>query len=107
MAEITEIFVLKMKDPERAAAVRARARDDFLNLEGVSSWRTFVTCHPDKPLLFAEIFKFPDEPTARSITPEFARRPATAAFLEEIEEIVVGQYFVEKTNNDATDGEVT
>ena len=95
MSEITEIFVLKMKDPERAAAVREAARADFLGLEGVESWRTFVTINPDKPTLFAEIYRFPDEQTARRVTPEFAKRPATVAFLDEIEEILVGQYFVE------------
>lgn len=95
MVAMTEIFVLKMKDPERADAIRERARADFLSIEGVESWKTYVTIHPDKPTLYSEIFTFPDLEVARKITPLFSEREATKAFLEEIEEIVVGQYFIE------------
>ena len=95
MAEITEIFVLKMKDPKRADLIRERAREDFTSLEGVTSWKTYVTTSPDKPTLFAEIYTFPDEATAKRVTPQFATREPTQAFLAEIEEILVGQYFSE------------
>lgn len=97
MVAMTEIFVLKMKDPERADAIRERAREDFLTIEGVESWKTYVTIHPGKPTLYSEIFTFPDLERAREITPLFAKRAATKAFLEEIEEILVGQYFIEHT----------
>lgn len=95
MAQITEIFVLKMKDPERADAIRERAREDFTALEGVTSWKTYVTTNPDRPTLFAEIYTFPDEETAKRITPQFSERELTQAFLAEIDEILVGQYFTE------------
>ncbi len=93
MAEITEIFVLKMKDVHRADAIRERAREDFTSLDGVISWQTFVTTDPDRPTLFAEIYTFPDDDTARAVTPQFAEREATKAFLNEVDEILVGQYF--------------
>lgn len=95
MAEITEIFVLKMKDPQRAAAIRERARADFTSLEGVTSWKTYVTTSPDRPTLFAEIYTFPNEETAKRVTPQFSERELTQAFLAEIEEMLVGQYFTE------------
>ena len=97
MSKITEIFVLKMKDPKRAESVREKARRDFLSIEGVDSWKTFVTTSKDRPTLFAEIYEFPDHETAKRITPTFATREATKAFLAEIDEIVVGQYFTELT----------
>ena len=100
MTEITEIFILKMKDPKHAIPLRERAREDFLSLEGVNSWQTYVTIHPDKPTLFAEIYTFPDLETARKVTPQFAKREATKAFLQEVDEIVVGQYFVEHKPNE-------
>ena len=95
MSEITEIFVLKMKDPKHADAIRERAREDFTALEGVTSWKTYVTTDPNRPTLFAEIYTFPDHDTAKSVTPQFAERDATRAFLAEIDEILVGQYFTE------------
>lgn len=95
MAEITEIFVLKMKDPQRAIAIRERARADFTSLEGVTSWKTYVTTSPKRPTLFAEIYTFPNEETAKRVTPQFAERALTQAFLAEIEETLVGQYFTE------------
>lgn len=95
MTEITEIFVMTMKDPERANAIRERARADFTALEGVTSWKTYVTTDPDRPTLFAEIYTFPDYETARQVTPQFATRPATQAFLAEVGEMLVGQYFTE------------
>lgn len=93
--KITEIFVMTMKDAARADALRERARDDFLSLDGVDSWRTFVTIDQKKPTLFAEIYEFPDEETAQRVTPQFAERAATKAFLAEIDELLVGQFFVE------------
>lgn len=101
---ITEIFVMTMKDADRADAVRERARADFLSLDGVDSWRTFVTIHPDKPTLFAEIYEFPNEETARQVTPEFAKREATKAFLAEVDEMLVGQYFVEHVSKETGNG---
>lgn len=97
MPEITEIFVLKMKDPDRVDEIRERARADFLSVEGVTSWKTYVTTNPDRPTLFAEIYTFPDAATAKKVTPQFAQRDLTRAFLAEIDEILVGQYFTEHT----------
>lgn len=93
MTEITEIFVLKMKQGTNAENVREAAREDFVALEGVTSWETFVSTDKSRPALYAEIFKFPDHQTAKKVTPQFAQRPATKAFLEEIEEMIVGQFF--------------
>ena len=95
MSEITEIFILKMKDPKRADAIREQAREDFTALEGVTSWKTYVTTDPDSPTLYAEIYTFPDNDTAKGVTPQFAERDATKAFLAEVDEIIVGQYFTE------------
>lgn len=95
MAEITEIFVLKMKNPKRAEAVRELAREDFTALEGVTSWKTYVTTAKDRPTLYAEIYTFPDHDTATRVTPQFAERDPTKAFLAEIDEVLVGQYFTE------------
>lgn len=95
MSEITEIFVLKMKDPKRADAIRERARQDFTALEGVTSWKTYVTTDSSRPTLFAEIYTFPDHDTAKGVTPQFSQREATKAFLAEIDEVLVGQYFTE------------
>lgn len=93
MTKITEIFVLKIKSSKRIDAVREAARKDFLSIEGVDSWETFVTTDPNRPTLFAEIYEFPDHTTAKRVTPQFAEREATKAFLKEIDEIIVGQYF--------------
>ena len=95
MPEITEIFVVTMKDMKRADPIRERARSDFTSLPGVTSWKTFITTASDRPTLFAEIYTFPDEMTAKQVTPQFAQREATKAFLAEIDEIIVGQYFTE------------
>ncbi len=95
MAEITEIFVMTMKDPARADAIREAARADFTNLEGVTSWKTYVTTDLNRPTLFAEIYTFPDYETAKNVTPQFATRDATKAFLAEVDEMLVGQYFTE------------
>lgn len=95
MPAITEIFVMSMKDPERVDAIRETARADFTSLEGVSSWKTFVTTDTSRRTLFAEIFTFPDHATAKATTPQFAERDATKTFLAEIEDIIVGQYFTE------------
>lgn len=99
MPEITEIFVMTMKDPERADAIREAARADFTSLAGVTSWKTYVTTDPDRPTLFAEIYTFPDYATAKQVTPQFAVRDATKAFLAEVDEMLVGQYFTEHTPN--------
>lgn len=99
MTEITEIFVMSMKDPIPADAVREAARADFTSLEGVTSWKTYVTTNPDRPTLFAEIYTFPDHETASKVTPRFAERNATKAFLAEIDELIVGQYFTEHKPN--------
>ncbi|WP_262694444.1 hypothetical protein [Kordiimonas aquimaris] len=97
MQKITEIFILKMKDPKRAEVVREAARADFLSVDGVEAWKTYVTTAKDRPTLFAEIYEFPDHETAKRVTPTFATRDATKAFLAEIDEIIVGQYFTELT----------
>ncbi len=99
MVQITEIFVMKMKDVQRAEAVRETARRDFEGIDGVTAWKTYASTSPDKPKLFAEIFTFPDMETAKAISPTFADRPATKAFLEEIDEILVGQYFAPHVAN--------
>ena len=95
MAEITEIFVMSMKESERTGAVSEVARADFTGVEGVTSWKTYVTTNPDRPTLFAEIFTFPDHETASKVTPTFSERDTTKAFLAEVDEILVGQYFTE------------
>ena len=94
-ATVTEIFVLAMKDTANVSAIRERARKDFLSLHGVNSWKTYVTTSPDKRTLFAEIYEFPDEETAFRVSPLFAEREATKVFLAEVDDIIVGQYFVE------------
>lgn len=93
MTTITEIFILKMKEGPDVDAIREAAREDFLALEGVTSWETLVTTDRSRQTLYADIFTFPDHETARRVTPQFAVRPATKAFLGQIEEIVVGQFF--------------
>jgi len=93
MATITEIFVLKMKEGAHVDAIREAAREDFVSLDGVTSWETLVSIDPSRPTLYADIFTFPDHDTAKKVTPQFAERPATQAFLAEIEEMVVGQFF--------------
>ena len=93
MAEITEIFILKMKDGPQVDAIREAARKDFVALDGVTSWETLVTTDQTRQTLYADIFTFPDHETAKQVTPQFAQRPATKAFLAQIEEMVVGQFF--------------
>ncbi len=93
MTEITEIFILQMKEGTHVDAIREAARADFVALEGVTSWETFVTTDRSRQTLHADIFTFPDYETAKKVTPQFAERPATKAFLAEIEEMVVGQFF--------------
>lgn len=95
MSEITEIFIMTMKNPDRADAIREAARADFTSLDGVTSWKTYITTDPDRPTLFAEIYTFPDYATAKKVTPQFATRAATQAFLAEVDEMKVGQYFTE------------
>lgn len=97
MTQITEIFVLKMKDSERVDSIREKARADFLSIDGVDSWKTYITTDPKRPTLFAEIYTFPDYETAKRVTPQFAERELTKAFLSEIDEVLVGQYFTDYT----------
>ncbi|WP_299738852.1 hypothetical protein [uncultured Roseobacter sp.] len=94
MSKITEIFVLKMKEGPEVDAIREAARADFVALEGVTSWETLVTTDPSRQTLYADIFTFPDYETAKRVTPQFAQRPATKAFLGQIEEMIVGQFFI-------------
>lgn len=93
MTMITEIFVLKMKEGAEVDAIREAARADFVALEGVTSWETLVTTDPSRDTLYADIFTFPDHETAKRVRPQFAERPATKAFLGQIEEMIVGQFF--------------
>lgn len=93
MSTITEIFILKMKDGTKVDAIREAARTDFVALDGVTSWETLVTTDKSRPTLYAEIYTFPDYETAKRVTPQFAERPATKAFLAQVEEAVVGQFF--------------
>lgn len=93
MTAITEIFILKMKADAQVDAIREAARKDFLALDGVTSWETLVTTDQSRQTLYADIFTFPDQETAKKVTPQFAERPATQAFLGQIEEMVVGQFF--------------
>ncbi len=93
MTPITEIFILKMKDDPQIDAIREVARKDFVALDGVTSWETLVTTDQSRQPLYADIFTFPDHETAKRVTPEFAKRPATQAFLGQIEEMIVGQFF--------------
>ncbi|NET33192.1 MAG: hypothetical protein F6K19_14430 [Cyanothece sp. SIO1E1] len=95
MSEITEIFIVKLKNPARAVAIRERARADFLGIEGVKSWQTLKSTNPNKATLFAEIFTFTDLETAQRIGPTFGERPMTKAFQHEIAEMLVGQCFAE------------
>ena len=99
MTEITEVFVLKMKDGENADAIREAARKDFTSLEGVTSWETLVSTDPSRPTLYTDIFKFPNMEAAKRVTSQFAERPATQAFLGQIGEILVGQFFTAHTPN--------
>ncbi|WP_299590523.1 hypothetical protein [uncultured Tateyamaria sp.] len=93
MSKITEIFILKMKGGDDVDAIREAARADFVALEGVTSWETLVTTDQSRDTLYAEIFTFPDHETAKRVTPQFAERPATQAFLGQIDEMIVGQFF--------------
>lgn len=93
MPEITEIFILKMKEGDDVDAIREEARADFVALEGVTSWETLVTTDQSRDTLYADIFTFPDHETAKRVTPQFAERPATQAFLGQIDEMIVGQFF--------------
>lgn len=95
MPEITEIFILKVKDPKRADVLREVARADFLKIDGVDSWNTYRSTDTDRPTLYAEIYRFRDYEAAKRITPSFATREATKAYLKEVDEILVGQYFQE------------
>ena len=99
MPEITEIFILKVKDPKRADVLREAARTDFLKIDGVDSWKTYMSTDKDRPTLYAEIYQFHDYEAAKRITPSFATREATKAYLEEVDEILVGQYFQEHTTD--------
>ncbi|WP_299851095.1 hypothetical protein [uncultured Roseovarius sp.] len=93
MSKITEIFILKMKEGDGVDATREAARADFVALEGVTSWETLVTTDQSHDTLCADIFTFPDHETAKRVTPQFAERPATKAFLGQIDEMIVGQFF--------------
>lgn len=93
MSKITEIFILKMKESPEVDAIREAARADFVALEGVTSWETLVTIDQSRQTLYADVFTFPDHETAKRVTPQFAERPATQAFLGQIEEMIVGQFF--------------
>ncbi|WP_317054380.1 hypothetical protein [Roseovarius rhodophyticola] len=93
MSKITEIFILKMKKGDDVDAIREAARADFVALEGVMSWETLVTTDQSRDTLYADIFTFPDHETAKRVTPQFAERPATQAFLGQIDEMIVGQFF--------------
>jgi hypothetical protein len=94
MTEITEIFVMTMKDQgARVDKIREAARKDFLSLDGVTSWKTYITTDKNRPTLYAEIYTFPDSDTAKKVTPQFALRDATKTFLAEVDELLVGQYF--------------
>lgn len=95
MPEITEIFILSMKDPDRADSIREQARADYLSLDGISSWKTLKTTDHERPTLFAEIYTYSDHESAKRVTAQFAERPATRAFLAEIDEVIVGQWFTE------------
>ncbi|MEO1554893.1 MAG: hypothetical protein AAFS01_00560 [Pseudomonadota bacterium] len=97
MTKITEIFILKMKEGAHVDAVREAARADFVALDGVTSWETLVSTDPSRQTLHADIFTFPDHDTAKKVTPQFAQRPATQAFLAEIDEMIVGQFFKSHT----------
>lgn len=94
MSKITEIFILKMKKGDDVDAIREAARADFVALEGVTSWETLVTTDQSRQTLYADIFTFPDYETAKRVTPQFAERPATKAFLGQIDEMIVGQFFI-------------
>ncbi|WP_415400888.1 hypothetical protein [Tateyamaria sp. SN3-11] len=93
MAEITEIFILKMKEGAHVDAIREAARADYVALDGVTSWETLVTTDQSRPTLYAEIYTYPDYETAKRVTPQFAQLSSTKAFLAEIDEAVVGQFF--------------
>ena len=95
MPELKELFVLRLKNSDDAKAKRDIAREDFLQLDGVMSWRTYATTDAKRPQLFAEVFTYKDETSARAAMPQFAERPATRAFLGEVEEILVGGLFSE------------
>lgn len=103
MSEITEIFVLKMKDADRAAPIRERARADYLSLAGITSWKTFVTADEDRSTLFTEAYTYPDVESAKRVTAQFSKLPATQAFLAEIEDVIVGQWFTELTPQGETE----
>jgi len=93
--EITEIFVMTMKDAARADAVRERACNELMSLDSVDSWRSVLSIHPEKQTLFAKIYEFTNEEAAHRETGQFAQRTGTKATLAEIDELLVGQHFVE------------
>ena len=93
MPKITEIFILKMKEGDDVDAIREAARADFVALDGVTSWETLITTDQSRDTLYADIFTFPDHETAKRVTPQFAERLATKAFLGQIDEMIVGQFF--------------
>lgn len=94
MTEVTEIFVLKMKDNPRLDAIREKAREAFTALDGVTSWETLVTHDPSRETLYTEIYSFPNVETAERVAAMFSELPETQKFLAEIGEIIVGRFFV-------------
>lgn len=100
MDEITEIFSLKMKEGALVDAVREAVRKDFVALDGVTPWDTLVTTDTSRQTHYADIFEFPDHVMAKAVTPQFTERPATQAFLAEIDETIFGQSFT--THNPQT-----
>ena len=97
MPQITEFFVVRLTDESAARRVRKAARPVFLALEGVRDWSTYRSVDEDRPTLFIETFSFDDSETARAAGEKFSILAETKAFLSLVEEMIVGQHFVELT----------
>ncbi len=97
MTSITEFFVVRLLDEEAAAHARDSARPVFCALEGVQDWRTYRSVAKDRPTLFVEAYTFDSAETAKAAGAQFSELAETKAFLGQIEEMLVGQHFVDIT----------
>ena len=102
MPQIIEHFVLRLSDEGAARDARRAARRDFLALPGVRDWRTARSVSTEGPTLFVETFLFDGADAAKAAGARFSQMDRTRAFLGFVEETLVGQHFVDVTE-DGTD----
>ncbi|WP_411892755.1 hypothetical protein [Yoonia sp. SDW83-1] len=100
MSEITEFFVVRLSDEIAAKDARAIARPVFCELAGVKDWQTYKSTAVDRPTLFIEAFTFQNTGTAKAAGAQFSILDETKAFLSQIEEMIVGQHFINITNGE-------